>query len=232
MKKILVSIGAILFSAGAIFAQQTIRSDKISWFNTVALTGNMVVELIPADTSKINIELKDTDITKLEWGVTDSTLSVKLRPVNGTSKKGSATVVICYQVLDNLRVSGAEVKTVDTVEGGVMQFDLSSGAKLTAAVNCKDMELKLSGNSVAQISGYAKYFTLRAALRSKADARELDSQSVLVQATANSEVYVNATERLVAETGTGASVFYTGNPQILRLSTKLGGNIHDIAGKK
>ncbi|MBE5032942.1 GIN domain-containing protein [Gallalistipes aquisgranensis] len=231
MKKIFAAVAAILCSAGAVFAQQTIRSDKVSWFNTVSLTGKLAVELIPSDTNRINIELKDTDITKLEWGVTDSVLTVKLRP-GGVSPKGSAVVVIHYRVLDDLRVNGAEVKTQDTLAGGMMSIDLSGGAKLTATVKCQDLDLKLSGNSAAQMDGYAKYFTLRAALRSKADARNLDAQSVTVQAYSNSELYVDAMERLVAETGTGGTVFYTGKPQIVKLSTKMGGNIHDIDGKR
>ena len=231
MKKIFLMTVVLFWSASAVWAQQTIRSDKVSWFNTVSLTGKLDVELIPSDTNKINIELNDTDITKLEWGVSDSMLVVKLR-AGGVSQKGSAKVSIHYNVLDNLQVNGAEVRFRDTLDGGMILFDLSNGAKLTSAVKCQDLELKLSGNSIAQIEGYAKYFTLKAAQRSNADARKLEAQSVMVQSNSNSEVYVNAMERLVAETGTGGTIFYMGGPQIVKQSTKMGGNIHNIDGKR
>lgn len=88
--------------------------------------------------------------------------------------------------------------------------------------------MQVSGNSAVDLTGATKYYTLTATSKSKVNTRELISQSVRVSATSGSEVYVEAQERLEIASDTGATVFYRGEPVILRTATKLMGEIHSI----
>ena len=112
-----------------------------------------------------------------------------------------------------------------------MHVDLSGGASANLAIDSKDFELNVKGNSAAIVNGSAKYLTVKASERSKIDAKGLSSTSAEVTATMGSEIFVNASERLVALTRSGATIYHTGTPEILKnlsLRGGLGGGIFSI----
>lgn len=95
-------------------------------------------------------------------------------------------------------------------------------------MDATDLLLKVTGNSVANIGGNVKYYTLNASSRSKVDSRSLQCTDANVSASAGAEVYVRANERMQLSADTGASLFYAGEPVILRTSTKTMGVINFI----
>ncbi len=66
------------------------------------------------------------------------------------------------------------------------------------------------------VTGKAKYLTLKAVEHSRVDTRELDSVAAEVDAAAGSEVFVSASERLLAQARSGATIYHRGNPSILK----------------
>ena len=228
MKKIFLASIAALLITNALSAQ-IVKGESISEFATANFMGRVSVELIPSDENKVEITLQDADASRLDWGVRNGTLTIRLKPGSfRSSTPGSATAKVYCKSLAAIHLNGAEAITQGAWEGNMLSVDMSSGAKLTAEVSCLDLEIKATGNSIAQFSGTTKYLTLRANMRSKVDARKLRSVNADVSSAAGSEVYVSAEERLVAEAITTATIFYQGKPFILKLTEKLGGNIHSI----
>lgn len=226
MKSVFWVAAAVLLTVNTVSAQ-SVRSESVSDFATASFTGKVSVELIPADENKVEIALENTDANNLVWGVSNGTLSIRLKSGGGRSP-GRATVKVYYKALASIRLNGADAITKGVWEGDMLSVELSSGAALTAEASCLDMEIKATGNSIAQFSGTTKYLTLRANTRSKIDARKFCAVNADVSSTAGSEVYVFSEERLVAEATVNSTVFYLGKPSILKLSEKLGSSIYSI----
>ena len=170
--------------------------------------------MIRSDTARIAIKLQDAEINRLNWGVKDGLLTVRLKP--GMNGKGSADVTLYYDSLSSVKVSGANVSVAGVLSAVMLDIDLSAGATFGAELATKDTYMKVAGNSVANVT------------RSKVDCRALTAEDVRVEAGSAAEVYVNVTERLQMTADTGAAIFYKGSPEILRSSSKMLGTINNI----
>lgn len=235
MKKT-ISLIIFLLAAATVSAQQTIKSNPISDFHAIALSGNLNVQLIHADANSIEIELYDSDINKLRWGINDGALSVSLRPTIGA--KSRVDVRIYFKgPLNDISVMDARLSATEELVAHTMRLAVSGGANVNAAVNVKDLEVEVTGNSSLLMFGMAKYLTLRATERSRVDVRKLQAVSAEAEASTGAEVYINSSERLVANARTGATIFYMGNPTIFKdrsskISAGLGSSVLSIGHKE
>lgn len=214
MKKTILFTLFILASA-AVSAQQSIGSENVDKFRAISLNGNITTELIPADANKVDITLHDADITKFKWSVKDGTLGMNLN--SGGKSQARADVKIFYaDTLNLISVSGGQIRTTEPVQGVVLRVELSAGARATAEFDVIDLEFNVNGNSAAQFSGDTKYLYARATEKSKVDARNLYAESVEAEAATGAELTVNASERLVVNSKTTATIFYKGHPSIIK----------------
>ncbi len=200
-------------------------------FQAIVLTGNMNVEFIPAAENAIESQLWDTDAEKFRWAVNkNGVLSITLRPTAGNV--GRADVKVFYKaMLYHITVNEARLTTTIPIESHVLEVEIADGSSSNLLLNTKDLELSIKGNSAVLLHGEAKYLTVQASERSKVDSRELISVSSQVDASMSAEVFVHATERLVAQTKSGATVYHIGAPTILKNyshRTGFGGGIFSI----
>ena len=233
MKKYLFLLG-LLFSVTALPAQQSIQSHNVHGFTAINLTGNLFVELIPAESNSIDIVLTDSDLNKLKWEVDAGVLSVTLRPTQGRGVKAKADVKIYYcpstSPLNRISLTEGELYVSEPLQSPMLNITLTGGAKISAAIDAFDLEADVSGNSVASLSGEAKYLTLRATEKSKVDTRKLDSVSATVDAATGAEIFVRASERLAANAKSAAAIYYMGEPTILKSKANggMGASVHNI----
>lgn len=229
MRKIFAVVVCVLFAV-EVSAQQVVKSAEIGAFSSISLSGKLQVQLIKADTNSIEITLFDSEIARLKWGVNNEELSVSLRPaLNGS---GRAEVKIYYKSIGALSISGGELTSKEAIVSDLFDLKVSSGAKITAEFKCTDMGINVTGNSVALLNGYSRYLDLHASEKSKLEARALECMSAIANASTGGEVYVCAQERLEADAKTGSTIFYKGEPTILRVPTSkimgLGASVHSI----
>lgn len=138
MKKMFVTVACALLSLAA-FAQQSVKSDegKPLVFSKAEFVGNLTVRMIRSDTARIEIKQSQSESNRLDWGVKDGNLFVKLKPgMNG--KASSAEVVLYYDSLQALKASAANVAVEGTVCGEVLSVDLAAGATLGMDVATTD----------------------------------------------------------------------------------------------
>ncbi|MDR2885184.1 MAG: DUF2807 domain-containing protein [Rikenellaceae bacterium] len=226
MKKTILLVSLFLAVAAGVRAQQLISGENITDFNTVSLSGQMSVEMIPSDKPAVAMELHGVNPNQVTWGVTGSTLSIKVKPA--AAKEGALIVRIYYTKVQSITAVTSDVRIPQPLESVMFSADISSGAKFTAALDCLDAQIKVTGNSAAQIEGRAKYVTLEANQRSKIDARTLEAQSAGASSYMASEIYAWGAERMISHTNTGGAVFYKGDPAVLRVVNNTGGSTNGI----
>jgi hypothetical protein len=226
MKKTFIAFCILAATVFAARGQQMINGENIADFNAVNLSGQMSVELIPADKPAVEMELHDFDSNRLTWGVTGTVLNIRVKPSG--SKGGTMLVRIFYRSVQSLAVSAADVRIGEPLRSVMLDVDLSAGARLGAALECVDVKVDATGNSAAQFTGRAEYLTVEAGQRSNVDARELETRSVEVDSRLGSQTYVWGTKRVVSHANTGGAVFYKGDPEVLRVSNFTWGTTDNI----
>lgn len=213
MKKICFVLLACMVSFAAV-AQHTIKSEEMTGITAVVLNGRMKVDVIVAEKCYIDAQLMDTELKRLNWTIKNNVLTISFRP--STSTASASVKLYIPNLVTSLTAERAEVKFVDSWSANMLNLSIGSGANVIAKVDTQDLDIVVSGNSVGEITGAAKYLTIRATSNSKIDCRKLEAQSVTADAATGAEVFVEATERIAAVAKTGGLVNYNGKPAIVR----------------
>ncbi len=197
-------------------AEEVVQSLKIGDFQKITLSGNINVELIPANENAIEAKIYESLADKFRWNVNDSgTLEVSMKPTVGSNSR--ADVRIYYKgALHEVRTNQANVMSTHAIQANCLRVEVVGGGNAGLKIDAKDLEVDVRGNSAASFSGSAKYLTMKIIERSRVDAREMEAVSVEVSAATASEVFLKTSERIVGQTRSGATIYYAGNPTIIK----------------
>lgn len=229
LRLLLLTVSSFLTMSAS--AQQKIGSENIGHIAEITLSGKLNVTYIPSDKNAIEIDLYNADIRKLRWNIEESALSVSLKPTD--NKEGYANVKIwCATPLQKLSISESNFISEDVIISNMIELIATSSSKVTANFQAIDMEVRVGSNAIIDLSGESHYLDIHASENSRIDTRKMDVISCEIESTTTSEVYVGADERLVATAKTGSTIFYTGDPIIMKLNTPkitgLGAGIHKL----
>lgn len=226
MKKFVFTAFALLLAGGA-GAQNKISVGIDQPFDVIESNGKieLFVTIDPSRPASMDIDMNGNDHNLLNWEVREGTLHMKYPP-----KNKSLPVIIrlnCHR-LSGLTLSASSVTVETAWEAPMVTIGMSSYAKLTAGIRCKDIRAITQTNSTAILRGAAKYADFDARSKSQLDARDFEAVSLTLRATGFSESFVYGSERMIIESWDGASVFYRGEPEIFRKREGRGGTINSI----
>ena len=130
----------------------------------------------------------------------------------------SLQVTVRYNTLSAVKVSGAAVHFAGLLKTNLLDVKVSGGARFETTLDAADLQLEVTGRSKVTLRGKVRYMD---AVVSTAvvDASQLQAMAVTVDASNKAEVTVQATERVVMKSTTGAVIRYAGNPSIERSHT-------------
>lgn len=150
-------------------------------------------------------------VSKVENGV------LKLR-MQRSKEADSLQVTVRYNTLSAVKVSGAAVHFAGLLKTNLLDVKVSGGARFETTLDAADLQLEVTGRSKVTLRGKVRYMD---AVVSTAvvDASQLQAMAVTVDASNKAEVTVQATERVVMKSTTGAAIRYAGNPSIERSHT-------------
>lgn len=225
MKKIILAAIMLVTCTG--LGAQEIKTENLGDFNKISVSGKLNVTLENTGSSSMEIVLHNTDISKLEWSIKNGVLSVRLKPT--TQKDSSADVKISYKNLNEISVIGAKAGFKDVVDNGIFSASVSNGGSLRLEVATKDVTIKADGNSALMIAGETDYLDIEANMKSKADARDLTAKSATAKARNGAEIFVNGTDKLDAVSGTSSAIYYKGDPEVLKMKTRMMGVIEQYS---
>lgn len=237
MKKLIFSGILLLFAASnAVFAasqpDKTASTEKSEWlpsFTAVEVSAALDIVFIQVPTSdapKIVYDTKGSYTTKFEFKVKDKILYITERV--DPRRPERTTVKVYYNSVDYVSVTEATASFEGTVKATMLDLAVGARASLTAALDVKDLDVKLTGHSLATLSGSVRYLTLSVST-GKADALQLETMSADVDASNNGTASLSVTERLCVRTTTGGKVSYKGQPEIVRGGAKfMGGEIKRV----
>jgi hypothetical protein len=234
MKRILFAIlalGAIHAVNAAEPLSKTLDIDQMNGFHTIRIIGNLSVDVVSTEANPaMHVDLRGNDPRRFDWSVKDSVLNISF----GANSKNLATPMLTLWTptpIKQINIKRADVKLINTSNTPLLDITLKEGARLSGKVECLDLRLDLWSSSVAELNGKAAYQTIDVRHKSALKADKVESKSVELKAKNSSEVYVNAVERAILESSAGTSVFYNGNPIIVRTQTKLSATINPIGAR-
>ena len=142
-----------------------------------------------------------------------------------SKRKSTTEVTVYYHTIENLSVARGDVSFDGALDTPVMDVAFSSGATAVLPLDVRDLKMDVTGKCRITLTGTARYLDLLVA-SGKVDADALEVMSAAVSASQGAEVRLNVTERLHAQAVGSSSIFYRGEPDIVRGRTSVfGGEI-------
>ena len=147
---------------------------------------------------------------------------LKIRERYDPKRESVTEVQIYFNTLTHINISRAKTIIEGVLTDKMITLNISNDATLLATLDVLDLMASISGNSCVELKGNALYQTVDVAT-AQYNAAGLETMSTVVEAHHNSEVRIDATQRLVAKSTTGGEIFYKRKPDLIRVEITLFG---------
>lgn len=222
----------LILAASPGFAQKTTL--PFSSFNELEVFGPFNIELIKAETERVEIDLNGIEKEDVVSEIQKGTLRLKFKNrhymdewKNDSRKSRYVLVSIYYTDIDRIDVAaGALVTSKETLKSKYLIVDCTMGAEVTLDVLAKKMEANTNMGGVLEMTGQTDHLEVKANMGGVLKASHLESKTVFVKANMGASVIVNATEEIEASAGFGANVDYIGGPSVRHTSKNFGGEVN------
>ena len=221
---------AALVIAFAANAQNDVRREWLGTFSSISLGGDMKVTLVPIEEGgqpMLIVKAEDRELSKLKYTINNKG-ELSVRESTNRKRTTRTEIEIHFVAVDAIEVVSSDVEVAGLIDVPILDIIVSNGGFFKAEIDTEDVMIKATGQSTVDLKGRARYLIADVTV-AKIDLRQLESMSAEVQASQRGEVSVFCTERLAATANFGGTVFYRGNPSILRANSKLlGSSINSI----
>lgn len=229
MKKMMLLVAALMMAVVA-NAQKDTRREWLGNFSSISLNGDMKVTLVPIEEGgqpMMIVKAEDSELSKLKYTINNKG-ELSVRESTNRKRTVRTEIEIHFATVDAIEVAGSDVEVKGLIAAPIFDVKVSNGGFFKTEIDTQDLMVNATGQSTIDIDGRARYLKVDDTM-AKIDLRELETMSAEVLATQRGEVSVYCTERLSATATLGATVFYRGNPSILRANSKLlGSSINSI----
>lgn len=204
----------------------TPRSEWLGGFSGISINGRLHVHLVKNavdEGPRITYDTKG-EASKFKASVDRSGILKVEEPADAKRTTVTEVTIWCNDI-SSLSVNGADLTFERPVSGRMFDLEVSGGANVTARLEVSDLAVSATGRSSIVIDGSAKYMTLDIST-AKFDGTDFHTVSSVVDASHSAEVRIAVSERLQGTTSTSATIFYKGEPELVRFRTTMfGGDI-------
>lgn len=196
---------------------------QLDAFQSVDVSGNIKLTLIPSDEHKAIINVTKGNIDNLIAEVKGKTLKLKFKNKSGWNWGGNqnkAEIELYFTDLEFLEASaGANVDAQAALSSENMRIDASSGASIKLDIECETLRVEVSSGASLKLEGTANTHGVDVSSGASYNAIDLIAQEVKVDASSGASAKVYASKSLEAEASSGGSIRYKGNPDTTNLDS-------------
>jgi len=210
MKELII----ILICCLSIQANAQDLTENLDDFNVLSVSSDVKLELILGNENKLEVDMVQGEVSDLKIEQKRKSLKIYTKSKKQWGpNRAKAKIKLYFKELAELYVAaGASVYTRDVIKSNSFEADVSSGASLQLEVVTGNFESSVSSGGTFTIEGSAKSIEINASSGGSFKGIEFKSSSGEVDASSGGSVTVWTTESIEAETSSGGSIKYRGNP--------------------
>ncbi|QMU63367.1 MAG: DUF2807 domain-containing protein [Flavobacteriaceae bacterium] len=221
MKKTFFLVALFITAASA---SQTVITKKLGFFTTLKVFNGINVELIKSDEHKLVISGEKSERVKVKNTRDILKISLKFPDISSDNK---VDVTLYYHTEIKI-IDGNEGATITAKEVSQPQIEIKAqeGAFINMVLKVKHLRVKCSSGGIIKLTGTSKNQDVELDLYGIYHGYGLkvsDNSTVNVGTGAKAEIL--AGETLNAKVSFGGSVFYKGNPEVIKDKKVIGGII-------
>lgn len=216
----------LVLTCSMVFAQEQITKN-VGDFNTLKVFNGLKVEIQKSNSSKIEITGSQSEEVTVKNS--NGILKIRLKFPDSFTAEG-VKILLFYDtsitVLD--ANEGAMIVSDEKIIQQQLEVKVQEGAKIKAQVDIKYLVVKAVSGGNIKLSGSTQNQTIEANTGAVYEAYDLESKQTVVVAASGANVKVNTTEVLDAKVLFGGTIYYRGNPEVLKTKKIIGGTIKAV----
>jgi len=222
---IIAAIGMIILTATSCIRIAGIRGSGIvisedrnnSGFDSVSVSSGMNLFLKQGTSESLRIEAEDNILPLVLTDVKNGKLEIKFKNslIGGPSFHKPVNVYLTVKDLKELDVSSGVRIESEEIKSDSLKISLSSGVYGKMIIISQKLSVNLSSGAKLEISGQADSQDIDLGSGSTYIARYLDSKTIVIHASSDSNAIVNASENLNVKISSGAYVEYLRSPKVV-----------------
>lgn len=221
MKKIVLVLALVVSSIS--FAQTTITK-QLGEFETVKVFNGITLELIQSNENKIEISGAKAEKVKIKNSNGVLKITLKFPDLNAD---GKAEAKLYYnKELKKIDANEAATVTGKGFDQTHLEVKTQERAFVNLVVNIKHLKVKSSSGGIVKLSGSAKNQEIDLDLYGVYHGYNLKvSDNTTIRSGSGAKAEIFAGETLNAKVTFGGSIFYKGNPEVIKDKKVVGGII-------
>lgn len=183
-------------------------------FNSLSVSADIKLELILSDDNSMEIDMVHGELKNLIIEEKRDHLSIYTKSKNNWGQNNTkAHIKLYYKELDDISVSaGARVFSDDVVKSTSFEANVSSGATLDLELVTGNFESNVSSGGSFKIAGTASSTEIDASSGGSFKGSDLKCSAGDLEASSGGFISIWVTERIEAQTSSGGTIKYRGNP--------------------
>jgi hypothetical protein len=223
---VLFIVSSCIFSGPSIKGNGNVIEETRSTgdFTELKVSRGMNVYISQGETTKVVVKADENLIDAIETEVVGDVLNVTVNKFirHSTSLK----VFITAPNIEVIKsTSGSNVFSEDTLRYQMLNIKSSAGSNVKLSLETGDLNVSAVAGSNIFLEGEAKSFTVKTNSGSNIKAGNLMAENCTAKASSGSNVWIKVKNSLDAGVSSGGNLWYSGEPNPLRIKKSSGGNI-------
>jgi len=233
VKSVLFLFVVTSITASATIAQvQVSREIALKDFSEIHVTTGIELIITQGAAEHAKIVADDALIDAIVVEQSGNSVNIKWELIKSTRKRWlnrTAKVFISYQNLNLIEATeGSSVKTENTLKSNILSILVTSGAIVTAGIDCPELQMRTNSGASALLNGNVGKLKLESSSGSRVNAVEMTSGYASVTASSGADVKISVSKELQATASSGGNIRYKGNPVVENSAGSKSGNVKAI----
>jgi hypothetical protein len=200
------------------------QTRDLGQFDKISVTRGMNVYISNGSSTKVVIKADENLLDVIETTVADGTLKVSCNKI--IRKAESNKVFVTVTNLQLLKTTtGSNVFSEDTLQFQTLNIKSTAGSNVKLALKAGELNVSAVTGSNIFLNGTAKSLTVKANSGANVKAGDLMAENCFVKASSGANIWINVQKLLEVNVSSGGNLYYSGEPNPLRMIKSSGGNV-------
>lgn len=204
----------------------TIESTDINTFKKISVSNGFKVYLENGNEPKVDIEASDNLHKYIKVKVVKDELQIHIDDKVRFDNSSNVKVFITYDLLNGINVSGGcTVYFENTCSQDNLSIDMSGGSILTADLNCKNFETKVTGGGKLILTGFTEFCNIDLSGGSTSESYDFIIDDLICEISGGGVVSHTVNKTIEIDASGGSALYYKGDAVITKQDLSGGSNV-------
>lgn len=197
---------------------------ELKEFSKISVSRGMNVYIVQGTTEKVVVKADENLLKVIDTYVDHGTL--KVTALKGIRNATSNKVYVTVTDLEYLKsTSGSNVFSEDSLHFENLEIKSTAGSNIRLTLSADKLSISAAAGSNIFLNGITKSVIMKASSGSNIKAGDLQAENCDAKVSSGANIWIKTQNELTAKASSGGNLFYSGEPNPLRVTKSSGGNV-------